>query len=98
MEALARAVDHLQSLPVLDSQVNEKRMLLEFPERLEGHELIVGLGRPRVDLDAVLEGDHEELDTLVLDDLEVDAALELADVHPALLVLALRLEDLCLEP
>ena len=71
---------------------------LEFAERLERHELVVGLRRPRVDLDALLERYHEELDPLVLDDPEVYAPLELAHVHPPLLVFPLGLEYLRLQP
>lgn len=57
--------------------------MLQLAKALEGHELVVGLGRPRVDLDGVLERDHQELDPLVLHDAEVHRALQLAHVDPA---------------
>ncbi len=50
---------------------------------LESHEFMVRLGRPGVDLDALLHADHQELDALVLDDSEVDTALHLTHVGPA---------------
>ena len=50
--------------------------MLQLAKGLEGHEFVVGLRGPRVDLDGVAQRDDEELDALVLDDLEVDRALE----------------------
>lgn len=50
---------------------------------LKCHEFVVGLRGPGVDLDRVLQGDHQELDALVLDDLEVDGTLQVADIDPA---------------
>ena len=50
--------------------------MLKFAERLEGHELVVRLRRPGVDLDGVPQRDDQKLDTLVFHDLEVNSALE----------------------
>ena len=50
--------------------------MLKFGERLEGHELVVGLRSPGVDLDGVPQRDHQKLDTLVLHDLEVNSTLK----------------------
>ena len=83
VEARRRAVDDLEPGALLHREVHQQRAVLQLGERLEGHELVVGLWRPRVDLDGVAEGDHQELDALVLDDLEVHGALELADIDPA---------------
>jgi hypothetical protein len=52
--------------------------MLKFGERLEGHELVVGLRSPGVDLDGVPQRDHQKLDTLVLHDLEVNSTLKTA--------------------
>ena len=61
---------------------------------------MVGFGRPGVDLDGLPQRDHEELDPLVLDDLEVHGAGEVADVDPAgpPLDVVVRPQDLGLKP
>lgn len=50
---------------------------------LECHEFVVRLRGPCVDLDRVLKRNHQELDALVLDDLEVYGALQVAHIDPA---------------
>ena len=57
---------------------------------LEGHELVVGPRGPGVDLDAVAQGDDEEFDLLVFDDLEVHRALQVAHVDPPVALLQLQ--------
>ena len=54
---------------------------------------MVGFRRPGVDLDALSQRDHEELDALELDDLEVDGSVEVADVDPAVPPLHLLLRQ-----
>ena len=74
--------------------------MLQLAEGLEGHEFVVRLRRPCVNLDGVAQRDDEELDSLVLDDLEVDRALEVADVDPSGAPLdgVVRPQNLRLEP
>ena len=74
---------YLQPRSLLDRKIHQQGLVLQFTEGLEGHEFVVGLGGPGVDLDGVAQRDDEELDSLVLDDLEMDRALEVADVDPA---------------
>lgn len=61
-----------------------KVVLLTKVTHLEAHKLVVGLRSPGVDLHRGLQSDHEKLDALVADDLEVDGSLEISDVHPAI--------------
>lgn len=91
---------YLQSGAFFDSQINKKWSMLKLAERLECHELVVGLRGPGVDLDGLAQRDHQKLDPLVLDDLEVDGALQVADVDPAGPTLdgVVRSQDLGLEP
>ncbi len=99
VEATARAVQHLHARLLLDGQVDEQRPVLQIRKRLEGHELAVGLLRPGVHLNAVAQAHHQELDLVELNDLEVDAALQLAHIHKAgLLLHRARLDYLVLEP
>ena len=74
--------------------------MLKLAERLECHELVVGLRGPGIDLDGLAKRDDQKLDPLVLDDLEVDGALQVADVDPsgASLDGVVRSQDLGLEP
>ena len=44
---------------------------------------MVGFGGPGVDLDGVAQRNDQELDALVLDDLEVDGAGQIAHVDPS---------------
>ena len=83
VESRGRPVDDLEPRALLHGQIDQKRPVLQLAERLEGHELVVGLRSPRVYLYGVAQSDHEELDALVLHDLEVNGALQLANVDPA---------------
>ena len=91
---------HLQPGSLLDRQIHQERLVLQLAEGLEGHEFVVRLRRPCVNLDGVAQRDDEELDSLVLDDLEVDRALEVADVDPSGAPLdgVVRPQNLRLEP
>lgn len=61
---------------------------------LECHEFVVRLRGPCVDLDRVLQRNHQELDALVLDDLEVNGALQIANVDPAVAAFDLLLHNM----
>ena len=100
MESANRTVNDFQTGSFLHREVDEKGPVLQLGEGLEGHELVVRLGRPGVDLDGVAQGDDQELDSLVLDDLEVDGPLQVAHVDPAGAPLdgVVGSEDLGLEP
>ena len=56
--------------------------MLQLAERLEGHELVIGLRRPSIDLYGFSQGDNQKLDSLVLHDLEVNGALQVTDIDP----------------
>lgn len=56
---------------------------------LERHELVIGFGGPGVDFDAVLQGDNQELNALIFDYFEVNAALQLSNVGPAIATIGL---------
>lgn len=70
----------------------------------ESHKLVIRAWRPGVDLDAVTQGNDEEFDLFIFDNLEVDRALEVADIDPAVAFLnilvanALGAQNLGLEP
>jgi len=70
----------------------------------ESHKLVIRAWRPGVDLDAVTQGNDEEFDLFIFDNLEVDRALEVADIDPAVALLnvlvanALGAQNLGLEP
>lgn len=104
VEALRRAVDHLQSGLLLHGQVDQQRAVHQLAETLKCHKLVVRFGCPRVDLDRVLERNHQKLDPLVLDDLEVDRTLQITHVDPPVAALHLLIshsvgsQDLGLEP
>lgn len=104
VEAFRRTVDHLQSRLLLDGQINEQWAVHKFSETLKCHELVVGLRRPRVDFDRILERNDQELDPFVLDDLEVDRPLQVTDVDPSVAAFHLLIshsigpEDFGLEP
>ena len=61
---------------------------------------MVGFGRPGVDLDGVSQRNHQELDPLVLDNLEVYCRREISHIDPAGLALnvVVGAQDLGLEP
>lgn len=63
---------------------------------------MIGSRRPRVDGNALRNADHKEFDALVANNLKVDGALQIADVHPPVslfrLLKALGAEDLLLQP
>lgn len=52
---------------------------------------MIRLWCPRVDLDRVLERNHQELDPLVFDDLKVNGTLQIAHIDPAVAALHLLL-------
>lgn len=83
VEPIGAAVNDFQPRALLNGQIDEQGPERQFAERLERHELVIRLRRPGVDFNAVLQGDDQELDALVLDDLEVYGALEVAHVYPA---------------
>jgi len=74
--------------------------MLKLTERLECHELVVGFGGPGIDLDGLAERDNQKLDSLVLDDLEVNSALKITNVDPAGTTLdgVVRAKDLRFQP
>lgn len=64
-------------------------------ERLERHKLVVGLRRPRVQLDAVLKRHEQEADALEAHHLKVHAALEFAHIRPAVSLVHLQRVNTC---
>lgn len=104
VETFRRTVDHLQSRLLLDGQIDEQWAVHKFSETLKCHKLVVGLRRPGVDLDRVLERNDQELDPFVLDDLEVDRPLQIAHVDPSVAAFDLLIshsvgpEDFGLQP
>ena len=56
---------YFQLAALFNSQINNERFVREIAERFEGHELVVGLGCPRVHLYVVPQRNHQELDALV---------------------------------
>lgn len=54
---------------------------------------MIGTRRPGVDLDTVSQCDDQELYFLVLDNLEMNRALEVSDVDPAVALLHVRVAD-----
>lgn len=59
-------------------------------ERLERHELVVGLRGPRVQLDVLLERHEQEADALEAHHLKVNAALKFTHVRPAVTLVHLQ--------
>lgn len=49
---------------------------------LECHEFMIRLRRPRINLNRVFQCNHKEFDSFVFDDLEVNGALQVANVDP----------------
>ena len=74
--------------------------MLELWKALEGHEFVVGLWGPGVDLDGVPQGNDQKFDPLVFDDFEVNCPLEVAHIDPTIppLLSVVRPENLRLEP
>ena len=59
----------------------------------ESHEFVIRAGRPSVDLDAVTQRDDEEFNFLIFDDLEMNRALEVAHINPAVALLDILVAD-----
>jgi hypothetical protein len=57
--------------------------MLQLAERLEGHELMIRLWGPCIDLYGFTQRNHQKLDSLILDNLEVNGTLEITNVDPA---------------
>lgn len=70
----------------------------------ESHEFVIRTRCPGVDLDAVTQGNDEELDLFIFDDFEVNGSLQIANIDPAvsffdiLVANALGAQNLGLEP
>ena len=54
---------------------------------------MIRAGRPSVDLDAVTQRDDEEFNFLIFDDLEMNRALEVAHINPAVALLDILVAD-----
>lgn len=50
---------------------------------LESHKLVIWFRRPRINLYRVFQCNHEEFDSFVFDDFEVDRALQVTDIDPS---------------
>lgn len=58
--------------------------VLECPStHLECHKFMIRLRRPRINLNRVFQCNHKEFDSFVFDDLEVNGALQVANVDPS---------------
>ena len=67
---------YLQPRSLLDRKIHQQGLVLQFAEGLEGHEFVVGLRGPGVDLDGVSQRNDKELDSFILYNLEMDSTLE----------------------
>ncbi len=76
VEAGGRAVENFETSALLHCEIYQEWFVLQLAERLEGHEFVVGFRRPGVDFDGVSQGNDQELDTLILDNLEVNSTLK----------------------
>ena len=67
MKAFGRAVDYFEPNALLDGHVDQQWFVLQIDKRLEGHKLVIWFRCPRIDLDTVLECDHQKFNSVVFD-------------------------------
>lgn len=84
VKTVGTTVDNLKPRSLFHREIDEQRPMRQFRKRLKGHKFVIGLRRPGVYLNAVLQRYHKELDSFVFDYFEVDGALEVAYIYPAI--------------